>query len=79
MAIWMEIHCDAMLGGQHPKDILRPRCMSAENRNPMGRTHNNQAAVIRLMTRLADESKAKGWVKQGGQWACPGCAGRENY
>ncbi len=79
MGIWIEIHCDVRLEGNHPKNILRPRCLSAENTNPMGMSANNQANVLRLMRDLGEEAKKIGWAKVGGQWACPGCRGMKEY
>jgi hypothetical protein len=79
MGIWLEVHCDVGLPGQHPTNILRPRCVSHENGGPMAMAANRQISVIVVLRRLDDEAKKRGWAKVGGQWVCPGCRGMKEY
>ena len=73
MGVWIEIQCDKQLPGADPRDTLQSLCYSFRGDGP-GLLTESTIAGMRLGYRvLGERALAGGWVRRGGEWACPGC------
>lgn len=77
MSWWLEIHCDELLGGTDPDNILQQLCFTHRNDNVMGGAPNSGESLRRAITNLKRQAIREGWrrTRKGDRihWICPGC------